>query len=492
MTTTDPNAFGVTLTGFRRKTLDDVLTELQADELSEVADDLDVSSESVMGQLNGIFARQIGVVWEAMEQCYSGFDADVAEGRMLEMLAKLTGTFRIGSTPSEVFLVTDLDIGTTLRAGVHFAAVEDLPDVRWTPAADITATVAGPVTTKWLSEILGPVQGFAGTINVIATPVSGWNSVVNPGDATLGKEIDPDPTLRLRREKELATLGAATVRAIASKVARAYSAQLDNLYVQDNDTDAFIDTLPPHSVEVLIFDGDTPTIDDNALAQTIYEAKSAGIQAFGNVTTAFATAIVNGVEAQKQIGFSRAEKLLVWLEVDLTIGAGYPGDEEVKKVIAPAANIRFAPGRDVTESPLRSYPFSLPGVEKVTGLRMGLAEHPTGNADIPVTFRQVARFDTARIKINSALPSQSPAPAITSISPFHGPATGGTTVLVNGMNFDADAVVRFGTAVAIGSVWVNAGQLSVQTPALVSGVYDVSVTNTNGKSFTLAGSFTVD
>jgi len=482
------SVFGVTPQGFSRKTSDDILTEVQADELAEVADDLDISTESIAGQFNGIFCRQLGIAWEALEQCYNGFDADTAEGRLLEMLAKLTGTFRIGSTASQVDLVVDVDNGVTLVAGQHFAADDLAPDVRWTPKANYTATSSGLVTRTFVSELLGPIQGFAGNITIIATPLVGWNSVFNPNDAALGKEIDTDPILRTRRENELATIGSATVRAVSSKVARAFASKLDNLLVNENDTDVMVDGLPPHAIEVLIFDGDIPTIDNDALAQVIYDAKAGGIQAYGNASGQ-AKALVNGVTAMKTVGFSRADRLDVWLELDIGIEGDYVGDQEVKDLVALDANVHFSPGRDVTESPIRAFPFSLPGVEKVTAVRMGLTQNPVASTDIPVSFRQVARFDSSRIKITSALPTAALAPVLAYLSVFQGPAAGGTSLYVYGSNFVSGAVVAINGVPCTNVSFVNSGQLGCTTPAMAAGVYDVVVTNPDGQYITLPRGF---
>lgn len=394
--------FGVTPQGFQRKTIEDILGEIEADERADIADDLDVSTASAVGQLNGIFARQLGIAWENLEVCYHGSDPDGSEGRLLEMVSKLTGTFRRGNTPSQVGLVCNLDEGTVLSANEAFAAIEDQPDIRWTPLATFTAASDGSHTVTFVSEQTGKIEGFAGTINVIATPITGWNSVVNPDDAELGLEVDKDPDLRQRREREIATIGSATVRAITANLWQTFVKDLQSLTVFENETDVpDANGLPPHSVEALIYDGEVPSIANNDIATVIMGSKAGGIRAFGT-SSGNATVIINGVTTTKVVGFSRPAQLLVYLIVDLKkIVPGYVGDTVVNEYIATQANAMFSPGEEVIALAIRAMPLDLAGIKDVTSLRLGLSASPAGTINLPVTVRQIARFSTSRIIVNS-------------------------------------------------------------------------------------------
>lgn len=401
--------YGCTPEGFVRKTQEVIIAEIEADELATIADDLDVAADQFVGQLNGIFGRQLSIGWEQLEICYNGFDPESAEGRLLEMLCKLTGTFRRGDTRSEVILSCNLDDGAVLENGVAYAAIEDHPDVRWTPSLDLyptgyTAVGAGNKLITFVAEFTGPIEGFAGTINVIATPIVGWNTVVNPDDAELGLRTDLDDALRIRRESELATIGSATVRAITANIAQAFATKITQLKVFENEGDSIdANGLPPHSVEALIFDGDVPSVVDTALAQVILESKAGGIATSGN-TTSTATALVNGVESTLPVKFSRAAQLPIYLIINLVkkLGQPYIGDTAVKDVVALAGNAYFAPGDDIVEERIASFVLACAGVKDVTSIKLGLTASPTGSINLPVTIRQIGRFSTSRIIIVSS------------------------------------------------------------------------------------------
>jgi Tol biopolymer transport system component len=73
------------------------------------------------------------------------------------------------------------------------------------------------------------------------------------------------------------------------------------------------------------------------------------------------------------------------------------------------------------------------------------------------------------------------ATSVTSISPDHGPAAGGTTVTITGRGFVAGARVRFGSAPATGVVVHSTTSITATSPA-GSGTVDVVVTTSRGTS----------
>ncbi|WP_127532081.1 IPT/TIG domain-containing protein [Paenibacillus kobensis] len=87
-----------------------------------------------------------------------------------------------------------------------------------------------------------------------------------------------------------------------------------------------------------------------------------------------------------------------------------------------------------------------------------------------------------------------PAPepvTITAITPNTGLMSGGNYVYIDGVNFKANAQVTFGTnTVKINSL-LSTTRVQVQVPAsTVAGAVNVTLTNTDGQTFTLAGGYT--
>ena len=73
-------------------------------------------------------------------------------------------------------------------------------------------------------------------------------------------------------------------------------------------------------------------------------------------------------------------------------------------------------------------------------------------------------------------------PSVTAISPSSGPVTGGTAVTISGRGFAGATAVSFGSTAAASFTVVSDTQVVASTPALPSGIVDVTVTTAYGTS----------
>jgi hypothetical protein len=80
--------------------------------------------------------------------------------------------------------------------------------------------------------------------------------------------------------------------------------------------------------------------------------------------------------------------------------------------------------------------------------------------------------------------------SISSVSPSSGPASGGTTVTINGNNFASGLTVNFGGVPATSVTFISSSQVTAVTPASPAGTVGVQVVNPTGQSATLQNSFT--
>lgn len=386
-----PSPFGVTAEGFSRPSVQELLALIEADQRAGISPTLDLSTESVLGQNNGIFAQHLGKAWEALEAAYNGFDPERAENDQLTSLSKLSGTERRGASSSILEGVeVALDVGTTLIAGTHFAHVTGKPDVRFTPRENFTAPSTGTFFRDFEAEETGPIQVADSTLTVIATPVVGWSSVTNPSSAVPGRNIDTDADLRLRREAALAITGSSTTDAIRADVLAVEN--VTSVQVFENYTDATdANGLPPHSFEVVLFDD--AGADDDAVAQAIWDSKAGGIRPYGAVS---GTALdANG--DPHTVPFSRASEIAIWVEYDVTPRDGYVGDAAFELAVVAALNASMGTGDDVGEWDVSDAAHGL-GC-KVRNVRFGTSASPTTETDVAIAVREIARFDTARVTV---------------------------------------------------------------------------------------------
>lgn len=386
--------YGVTPEGFNRPSVQVLISGFEARQRANVSQTLDLSTESIVGQVNGIFGDALGLVWEAVEAVHDGGDPDRAEDDQLISMAKITGTEQEGASPSQLegssAAVLTLSAGTVIQAGVHFAHVSGKPDVRFTPQADFTAPSDGDHLVDFESENTGPVQAPAGTLTVIATPVVGWSAVNNPWDATLGRNIDDNARLRLRREQGLALSGSSgtdQIRADVLAVTDVTSAQVFENWTETTDTSG----LPGKSFQVVLWDD--AGADNDAIAQAIWNSKPGGIRSFGNES---GTA-TDGNGDPQTVYFSRAVAVPIYISCTLTRKDGYVGDAPFKLAVANALDAAMSTGDDVTEWDISDAAHGLGA--KVGNIRFGTAPAPTTETDIPIGQLEIARFDTSRITV---------------------------------------------------------------------------------------------
>ena len=397
-----PTIGGVTSTGYILKTTDEIKADLEADILANVDATLDLSPRQPLGQIIGIFAERIAQMYELGEQLYHQFDRNGAEAASLDNLGILTGTDRKGATKTKVTATVNLDASKTLPAG-SLAAIAGHPEYQFVLVSDAvnTTTSAANVTSSWEAVNAGAVVCLAGTLTTIVTPVAGWNSITNALDGSVGREIETDTEYRARQEAELFMPGSTTADAIRAAVLNV--AGVLECQVRQNDLDIWADPdggsllLPPHSFEVIVWDGVSPAASNASIAQAIWDNKPVGVTYYGGGDSGSATDSQGVVHT---VAFWRAAPVLIYMKETISTGTGYVGATAVKAAIVDKSQARQKIGLDVTAVFYEAAPFGLDGVDDVSGFGIGLSASPSGTANIPISIRQMAVFDTSRITIS--------------------------------------------------------------------------------------------
>ena len=389
---------GVSSTGFVSKTIADILADVQPAELAAIDPALDLSPNSPIGQLNGIFARKLAELWELGQTAYNGFNPDAAENFLQDALCALTGTLRLAATTSAVTCIINVGAGQTIPAG-SIANVVGQPSIRFQTLAPVTNAVGASANFPvfMVAMVNGPVVANAGSLSVITTPVTGWNSVTNPLDATLGTLQETDTAIRLRRQNGLASSGASTpdsIRAALLNVKGVISA-----FVFENTTlltDA--NSVPAKALECVIYDGAAPAALNSDVAAALWNSKPSGIQLYGSTTTT----TLDSVGTSRSVSFSRSVPQSAWLEFDLATDTTFPidGAAQVKAAVVAKGAGKLFQGVSVIAEVYKSAALNIQGVVDVTALRLGFAAAPVGLVNLAVTSRNIAVLDTTRILVN--------------------------------------------------------------------------------------------
>lgn len=378
----------ITATGYQRRTLDVVLASIQDSLRSKISAKLDLSERTVFGNSSNIDADQIDQLEQLIEEAYNAFDPDNASDDRFVAISALSGVRR-RVTPTKGLVTVTLTLGAshTFAPGDLAAHVVDEPTNRWLNRDTVVSTTAGAYSAVFESESAGAAAiAEAGTLTVIATPVTGWSAVTNPAAASPGKDIESIPELRIRREVALAPGGSRTRVAIRSKLAL-----LDGVLSAEcfentsNVTDS--NGILAHGIRPVVWDGSPAAADDDQIAQAIYDFGSEGILSQGAQSGNAQDPELGPVA----IAFDRAITSAVSVAVNIVSASGVAIDD-VKAAILAKMPTRV--GRAVVFHLMESSVFSVPGVDDwVTFTVNG------GSADLPAVQSTIYLLDEGDITV---------------------------------------------------------------------------------------------
>lgn len=392
---------GLTSAGFSPKTLLEIKAEIEADERALLGTNVNTSSASVLGQINGIVSAKLREVWELAELVYAAQYPDSASGRSLTLLAALTGTTRNAATKSRVTATVNVDPGA-YAAGTLIATVAGDATARFVSIEDAVNSggSAANVSVIFEAETAGVVRANAGTLTVIAASVSGWNSITNADDATVGEEEETDAQVRLRREAELRASGSSGVDAIRADILRDHVGVISVTVLQNTGDVTDGKGLPPHSIEAIVYGPDPATADDNdALAEILFESVAAGIATHGTTSRTVEDAHGNS----HTVKLTRPADVDLYVEIDVSTSAadGWEATsaDELAAAVAAWFDDNLGPGDDVIVSRIVALAMAQAGVVDVSEVRIGNTPSPVVTTNYEVGIRSIARISTANITI---------------------------------------------------------------------------------------------
>lgn len=302
-----------------------------------------------------------------------------------------------GATQTVTFVTGDF-------AAIGAALATEVADVINDNSTGVEAIAAGG-TVFLQSDTDGPgssIQVTGGTGNAVLGFDAELAAGMNDADAGLGVDLETDLDLRIRREQLIRLAGAGTVDAL-----RAALLDIDNVvqaFVFENETlvtDA--NGIPGKAFEVVILGG-----TDSAIAQVIFDQKPLGVQSYRDPGANGVTVVINDSQGvPHNIKFTRATEVRMYIEVDVTANlSGFGGGEQeageqaVKDALVLLGDQQIV-GETVYIERFRCAPFDVTGVVDVPTIKIEDTSPPTNTANIALTVREIAVFDTSDIVVNT-------------------------------------------------------------------------------------------
>lgn len=390
----------ITPTGLEIQTFETLRNQLDNDFKAYIDPELDNTDTTPSGQIINIFARQNALVWQALEIIFNQMNPDNAEGVLLDNICKLTGIVRRPATPSEVELLVQFgNVIVDLQPNVFYAQSDNSTE-RWTPKDGyVSSGIAGFASVTFVSENTGPIEANIGTITNISTPTFGVLSVDNLGQATPGTNREDDVSLRNRRAQSVNAVGSSTVDAITT----------DILALTDNDGNPTIigcrtyeATTEPtefveeaHSFKCVV----QPVIEDtetsNAIAQTIWNSKPAGIESLGD-DSGTATDIFG---VQHNVNFKFADNIPITITWEIEANDAL-NEDAMKEAFASYLRNKYTVGETISFKFVQAVPLNVYDDSLISDVISCTLQGGTSN--IELDYFEVPIFDPSTMTITLA------------------------------------------------------------------------------------------
>jgi uncharacterized phage protein gp47/JayE len=294
------------------------------------------------------------------------------------LYSQFSFTDRILSLSNEVLSITMTDQSDTFTLSVSNLTVQKL---------------GSPV--NFTCDTYGSITPILGNLTTIITSITGWNSVNNAVNATIGRADETDTELRQRWSQSVYKKASAMIEAIQANVYENVTG-VTTCLVYENSTDTTdADGRLPHSIEVIVLGG-----EDTDIAKEIWTYKTAGIDTNGSISTEVADS--QGVN--HTIKFNRPTEVKVWLSITVTKNSEETWSEnnatEIKELLLTYGD-SLTVGQDVILQKMLGTIYS-----NTTGIGYVAITATTGDTagtyttdNISITARQLAVFDTTRIEV---------------------------------------------------------------------------------------------
>jgi len=372
----------VTSTGITAPPYADILASLIASFQSIYGIDSYLGADSQDGQMLAVVAKAINDSNQTAIAVFNSFSPQTAQGEALSSRVKMNGIRREIPTRSTATVTIVGQAGTVISSGV----VKDNLGYKWDLPVSITIPIGGSVSVTATCQTIGNIIAPANSINKIAAPQLGWQSVTNPSAAVQGSPVESDATLRQRQSISTSIGALSVLDSISANVANV--AGVSRSVVAENPTGATdVNGIPAHSISAVVAGGSVQDIID-AIGRT----KTAGTGTYGTTTGTYIDA--KGIAST--IKYFTLDTVSIKVEVDITALSGYVSStgDALKQAVAAYISANDI-GEDVYFTRLFT-PANLQGsalgeTYVVTAIRIAVGIATPTAANISIAFNQAAQ-----------------------------------------------------------------------------------------------------
>lgn len=300
-----------------------ILTGVQADINTAFGGGVNPALETPQGQLASSEAAIIADKNAEVALIVNQIDPQYSDGRFQDAIARIYYLTRKPATSTSVTATLGGVASTVIPAGT---LAQDTGGNTYSLTANATIGVGGTVNAEFQNIATGPIPCPAGSLIKVYQAISGWDTISNAADGTLGQDVETREDFEFRRKNSVAINSKGTPEAIYAAVF-AVDNVLD-VYVIDNPTGATVNTgatsypVIAHSVYIAVVGG-----VDADIAAAIWNKKDVGCDYNGNTSvTVTDTSGYSYPYPTYTVKFERPASLAIKFAVEIVDDASLPSD----------------------------------------------------------------------------------------------------------------------------------------------------------------------
>lgn len=257
-----------------------ILSGTQADINAAFGGGLNQGLSTPQGQIASSQAAIVADKDAQIAYLVNQFDPQYAEGRFQDALARIYFATRKAAAGTAVTCTLGGLPGTSIPAGV---LAYDNNNNTYVLLGTVVIGAGSTISSSWQNLATGPIPCPAGTLVKVGQAINGWDSITNPSDGSLGRDVENRADFYNRVFNSVAINGEGTNSAIYAAVFGV--ANVLDCFVIDNPSSLTesSDPLPggtrnstnyplhEHSVYIAVLGG-----DDQGIANAIWGKKDTG------------------------------------------------------------------------------------------------------------------------------------------------------------------------------------------------------------------------
>jgi uncharacterized phage protein gp47/JayE len=390
--------YGVTSEGFKRKSREEIKEDMGRIAQYLFGNDINLNQDGPFGKIINLVSLKYANKWRELENVYNSHYVQTASNAQLDEVCQYIGISRQEPSKAVGQITIYGDEGAIISPGFNVETNEPNPKVFETINSDDEQIgSSGELTLEIRAVEAGKESNVAsGEITEVTNPISGVDSVLNNTGTAGGRNLESDSELRQRYIESIDKPGGATVNSIRATVLDETDA-IACLVMENTDFETDADGLPPKSFETVVLGG-----QDSNVAESIFSVKPAGIQAYGDEGP---FTVYDDVGLQKQIAFSRATRVDIYLDITLYITNAFDssdGQSNIEENILNYIN-NLQIGNNVRFTRIISEVHKEDGVIDTDVLLGDTEGDLSENVNITIGFREVARIDSVNISFSEVV-----------------------------------------------------------------------------------------